>query len=206
MACTVSKSWLQRAPAGDTPKPWLLSLHQRSEYLCLLKTATFLKLKLPKHLTPKHCSIVVAEGGISPAPSNRIATISFAPNVVTFGGKALNTTVWLTCYRIVNMTVPIPASAGSKANIKYEQNDSIAGTLLHSTFQVNHCRPTANIESQLFCSLRHQPSAKRVATGNTQLDFSFAVMYKNGRDGWWRMLTFLSHRSAGRRGFLLCAL
>ena len=163
----MSKSWLQWAPAGGTPKPWLLSLHQCSEYLHLLNMTTFHKLKLPKDPTQKHCSIISAEGGISPAPSNRLATIRITPNVVTFGGKALNTTIWLTCYCIVNMTVAIPASPGNKANIKYGQNYSIAGTLLHLSFQANHCAPAANVEGQMFCGLRHQSSAKRVATGST---------------------------------------
>jgi len=80
------------------------------------------------------------------------------------------------------MTVPIPASAEDEESVKYEQNDSIAGTLLHSTCQVNHHAPAANAEGQLFCSLRHQSSAKRVAAGNTYLDFSFAVTDENRRE------------------------
>lgn len=134
--------------------------------------------------------------------SNRFVTIRIAHIVVILGGKALNTITWVTSYHPINTTVPIWASAGNKEN-KYDKNYSIAGMPLH--FRVNHCGPAANAEDQLFCSLRHQLSPKGMATGNTEIEFSFIVLWNNRRE-WWMTNDCFPMDQLGEGGFLLCAL
>lgn len=124
--------------------------------------------------------------------------------MVTLDGTALNSTVWLTCYHTVNVTVPIPMSARNKASIKYEQNYSTAGTLLHSTSQVNHCTQQLTLKGS--CSgawdIHHLQKGWPQEIPISYLQSCTAAI----GNGWWHTLTFLSCRSAGRRGFLLCAL
>lgn len=167
--------------------------------VCIIEDVLFSNWNYPSTKCKSTCSMVSAEGGISPFPSNSLPNIRITPNVVTLDVTALNSTVWLTCYRIVNVTVPIPASARNKASIKYEENYSTAGMLPHSTSQVNHCTQQLTLKGS--CSAAWD-------THHLQKGWPQEIPIPHLQscttaigNGWWHMLTFLSCRSAGKGDF-----